>query len=144
MYFSQIVDTSTGKSFGPNQKGELCIKGPQVMLGYKDLPTQTAETIDKDGWLHTYILCRVCELDRAYSLSYPLYNTWGCVFSVYPFPLWWLKEYILCLISIIKSEAWTITHCLGLGHETMVCAVCVYVFLWICHMAGLPHGTFVS
>ena len=27
-------------------------------------------------------------------LCYPLYNMWGCVFSVYPFPLWWLIEYI--------------------------------------------------
>ena len=39
---------------------------------------------------------------------------------------------------------WTITHCLGLGHETMVCAVCVSMFLWICDMAGLLRGTFVS
>ena len=37
---------------------------------------------------------------------------------------------ILCLIIIIKSEVWTITHCLGLGHETMVCAVCLSIFLW--------------
>ena len=29
-----------------------------------------------------------------YSLSYPLYNMWDCVFSVYPFPLGWLREYI--------------------------------------------------
>ena len=36
--------------------------------------------------------------------------------------------YILCLI-IIKSEVWTITHCLGLGHETMVSAVCLSIFL---------------
>ena len=36
--------------------------------------------------------------------------------------------YILCLIIIIKSEVWTITHCLGLGHETMVSAVCVSIF----------------
>ena len=27
-------------------------------------------------------------------LSCPLYNMWGCVFSVYPFPLWWLRKYI--------------------------------------------------
>ena len=39
------------------------------------------------------------------------------------------RIYILCLIIIIKSEVWTITHCLGLGHETMVCAVCLYIFL---------------
>ena len=37
-------------------------------------------------WRHwTYIkclsdkFCRVCEWDLAYSLSYPLYNMWGCV-----------------------------------------------------------------
>ena len=40
------------------------------------------------------------------------------------------RRYILCLIIIIKSEVWTITHCLGLGHETMVCAVCLSIFLW--------------
>ena len=37
------------------------------------------------------------------------------------------RIYILCLIIIIKSEVWTITHCLGLGHETMVSAVCLYI-----------------
>ena len=37
---------------------------------------------------------------------------------------------ILCLIIIIKSDVWTITHCLGLGHETMVPAVCLSIFLW--------------
>ena len=57
------------------------------------------------------IFCRVCEWDKAHSLSYPLYNIWGCVFAVYPFPLWWLRGYILCFIIIIKSEVWTITHC---------------------------------
>ena len=74
------------------------------------------------------IFCRVCEWDKAYSLSYSLYNIWGCVFAVYPFPLWWLRGYIHCLIIIIKSEVWTITHCLGLGHDTMVCAVCLSIF----------------
>ena len=40
------------------------------------------------------------------------------------------RIYVLCLIFIIKSEVWTITHCLGSGHETMVCAVCLSIFLW--------------
>ena len=35
------------------------------------------------------IVCRVCEWDKAYSLSYPLQNTWDCVFSVDPFPSSW-------------------------------------------------------
>ena len=39
------------------------------------------------------------------------------------------RMYILCLIIIIKSEVWNITHCLGLGRETMVPAVCLSIFL---------------
>ena len=52
-----------------------------------------------------------------------------CVFSL---PISFVRIeriYILCLIIIIKSEVWTITHCLGLGHETVVCAVCLSIFL---------------
>ena len=53
-----------------------------------------------------------------------------CVFNL-PTPLVMIEIiYILCLIIIIKSEVWTITHCLGLGHETTVCAVCLSIFLW--------------
>ena len=37
--------------------------------------------------------------------------------------------FVLHLIVIIKSEIWIINHCLGLGHETMVCAVCLAMFL---------------
>ena len=33
-------------------------------------------------------------------------------------------------------------HCLGLGHETIVCAVCLIMFLWICDMTRLLRGTF--
>ena len=36
----------------------------------------------------------------------------------------------LVIIVIIKSEVWTITHYLGLGHETMVSAVCLSIFLF--------------
>ena len=54
-----------------------------------------------------------------------------CVFSL-PISLVMIERiYILCLIIIIKSEVWTIIHCLGLGHETMVCSVCLSIFFWV-------------
>ena len=53
-----------------------------------------------------------------------------------------VKIYILCLIIIIKSEVWTITHCLGLGHETMVSAVCRSIFLWFLTQDIMVNGMF--
>jgi fatty-acyl-CoA synthase len=41
-----------GEALGPNQEGELLIKGPHVTPGYWNRPDATAETI-VDGWLHT-------------------------------------------------------------------------------------------
>ena len=37
---------------GVGEAGELCIRGPQVMLGYWQRPSETASMI-RDGWLHT-------------------------------------------------------------------------------------------
>ena len=33
--------------------GEVLIRGDIIMLGYRNKPEQTADTIDSDGWLHT-------------------------------------------------------------------------------------------
>ncbi len=33
--------------------GEVLVRGPIVMRGYRNMPDRTAETIDRDGWLHT-------------------------------------------------------------------------------------------
>jgi long-chain acyl-CoA synthetase len=35
------------------ERGELCIRGPQVMKGYWQRAEATAEVIDADNWLHT-------------------------------------------------------------------------------------------
>ena len=49
----KVIDEQTGASLGPNKVGELCLKGPFLMKGYINNPQATAETIDKEGWLHT-------------------------------------------------------------------------------------------
>ena len=49
----KIVDLETGTMLGPNQEGEVCVRGPQIMKGYLNSPEATAATIDADGWLHT-------------------------------------------------------------------------------------------
>jgi long-chain acyl-CoA synthetase len=47
----KIVDAD-GNTLSLGEKGEICIYGDNVMLGYWNNPTATAETI-KNGWLHT-------------------------------------------------------------------------------------------
>ncbi|MGI8838114.1 MAG: AMP-binding protein [Pyrinomonadaceae bacterium] len=49
----KIVDLATGEELGPNQEGEVCVRGPQIMKGYLNQPEATAQTIDPDSWLHT-------------------------------------------------------------------------------------------
>ncbi|KAL3266074.1 hypothetical protein HHI36_010260 [Cryptolaemus montrouzieri] len=50
----KIVDISNpnGPSLGPNQTGELLVRGPQIMRGYHNRPEETENTIT-DGWLRT-------------------------------------------------------------------------------------------
>jgi len=49
----RIVDPETGDDLPVGERGELWIRGPQVMKGYLNNPQATAETVDDEGWLHT-------------------------------------------------------------------------------------------
>ena len=54
----KIVDPVTGEEIekpatGVSAPGELCCKGPNVMVGYLADPEATAHTLDADGYLHT-------------------------------------------------------------------------------------------
>lgn len=42
-----------GDPLAPGERGEVCIRGPQVMRGYAHRPEATAESIDADGWFHS-------------------------------------------------------------------------------------------
>ena len=49
----KVVDIETGKDLKVGEKGELVVKGDQVMKGYYKDEIKTNAIIDKDGWLHT-------------------------------------------------------------------------------------------
>ncbi len=51
--YVKLVDPSTGKQVPIGEPGEICIKGPQVMMGYFNRPDETQKAIDADGYLHT-------------------------------------------------------------------------------------------
>lgn len=53
----RIVDAA-GRQVGPDEPGEMLLRGPGLMQGYYKDPAATEEAIDADGWLHTGDLAR--------------------------------------------------------------------------------------
>lgn len=70
----RLVSVETGEDVGVGERGEVHVRGPQVMKGYLGRPEATAQTVDEDGWLHTGDVARVDEdgfffiVDRAKEL----------------------------------------------------------------------------
>lgn len=48
----KIVDDN-GKEVAIGERGEICIKGPQVMKGYWNMKEETDNVLDSEGWLKT-------------------------------------------------------------------------------------------
>jgi long-chain acyl-CoA synthetase len=49
----KVVPAEGGEDPLPaGEKGEVCLRGPQIMLGYRNRPEETAAAL-VDGWLHT-------------------------------------------------------------------------------------------
>jgi acyl-CoA synthetase (AMP-forming)/AMP-acid ligase II len=49
----KVVDPLSGSELGPHERGEVCVRGLQLMKGYLNNDSATAESIDADGWYHT-------------------------------------------------------------------------------------------
>lgn len=50
---ARIVDIVSGATLGLREQGEICVRGPNIMRGYLNLPDATAQSLDAGGWYHT-------------------------------------------------------------------------------------------
>ncbi len=49
----RVVDPATGEDVPTGERGELWMRGPQIMKGYLNNDEATRATVDEDGWLHS-------------------------------------------------------------------------------------------
>jgi len=58
----RLVDLGEGTADVPiGEPGELLVRGPQVMKGYRNMPGETANVLTQDGWLHTGDIAKMDE-----------------------------------------------------------------------------------
>ncbi len=57
---ARVVDADN-RPLGPNQVGELVLKGPSFCSGYFNMPGAMDEVVDEDGWFHTGDMARYDE-----------------------------------------------------------------------------------
>ncbi len=55
----RIIDIETNAEQPPGRDGEIRLKGPNIFAGYHNMPEETEETFDDDGWFRTGDIGRV-------------------------------------------------------------------------------------
>jgi long-chain acyl-CoA synthetase len=78
------VKDEDGRMLPVGEVGELCVKGPQVMLGYWQKPEETAKVIDAEGWLRTGDMARMDEKGFFYIVDRKKDMILVSGFNVYP------------------------------------------------------------
>ena len=78
------IKAEDGRLLPQGEVGELCIRGPQVMKGYWNRPEETANVLDRDGWLHTGDMAKMDERGFFYIVDRKKDMILVSGFNVYP------------------------------------------------------------
>lgn len=49
----KIIDRETKQTLQAGQKGEICVRSPQMFQGYHEHTLETNDVLDNEGWFHT-------------------------------------------------------------------------------------------
>ncbi len=80
----KIVDVDTGEKELPlGEVGEICLRGPQVMEGYLNMPDENAVSI-RDGWFYTGDIARADEEGYTYIVDRKKDMVIAGGFNIYP------------------------------------------------------------
>lgn len=53
MYSDTRIVDNDNRPIASGERGEICLRGPNIMKGYWNRPEATAEAIDSEGWFHS-------------------------------------------------------------------------------------------
>ena len=107
-----------GELVATGERGELCIRGPQVMKGYWQRPAETDEVLDADGWLSTGDIA--CMSEDGYFKIVDRKKDMILVsgFNVYPNEI---EDVIVMHPKVLEAAA------IGVADEKSGEVVCVYI-----------------
>ena len=78
------IVSDEGEMLGVGETGELCVRGPQVMVGYWERPEETRACLDAQGWLKTGDVARFDENGFVYLVDRKKDMIIVSGFNVYP------------------------------------------------------------